>query len=171
MSVEPAWRWNSKASRWEQWAAELQTWVFDHKPLPQWYIDAEGTIPHTIFLRLWKSATDWSELHQSIFWLSLEEVQSIAEQLTLECRKYGVESPANLLMRGVDPAPSMNVTELLESGLVTQIEGCEISIMTEEPGYNPMEALFEAQKNRASQADGPRPFFQAVEQGKFTAKH
>jgi len=171
VSTEPTWRWNSNASRWEQWATELQTWVFSHKPLPQWYIAAEGTIPHSIFLRLWKNAKDWSEFHQSIFWLSLDEIQSIAEQLTLECRKYGVEPPANLPVRGVNLAPSMNVVELLELGLVTNIEGRDVSITPEDSGYDPMGALFEAQKNRASQADGPRPFFQAVEQGKFTAKH
>ena len=171
MSVEPTWRWNSKAARWEEWSAELQTWVFNHKPLPQWYIDAEGTIPYSIFLRLWKNAKDWSELHQNIFWLSLDEVQSMAEQLTVECHKYGVEPPPNLPVQSVDSSPYLDVMALLESDFVTQIEGREVSITPEDSGYDPMQALFKAQENKASQVDGPRPFFQAVEQGKFTAKH
>lgn len=171
VSIESTWRWDDKSSRWQQWDTESEAWVFNHKPLPQWYIDAEGSIPTSMFLRLWKSSNDWSELHQNIFWLSLIELQDIAEQVALECRKYGVEPPENLPVREIVSIPSMDVVELMNEGVVTPIEGREVSITPENCGYDPMQALFEAQKNKTNQVDGPRPFFQAVEQGKFTAKH
>ena len=66
------------------------------------------------------------------------------------------------------------MSEWIEEGLVTPIEGVEISTQPTEQitSYDPMQALFEAQKNHAEQGlSDSRPFFQTVEQGKFTAKH
>ena len=67
----------------------------------------------------------------------------------------------------------MPVSDWMAEGLVTPIEGVEISDQSLEQttSYDPMQALFDAQKNRAEQGlSESRPFFQTVEQ-KFTAKH
>ena len=98
--------------------------------------------------------------------------EMLAEQLTFECRRCGVEPPE---MLSSDPIqPTMPVLDWIEEGLVTPIEGAEISAQSSDQttAYDPMQALFDAQKNRSEQGlSESRPFFQTVEQGKFTAKH
>jgi hypothetical protein len=146
--------------------------VANHKPLPQWFIEAEGTIPASTFLRLWKEAIYWNDLQQHLFWLSLSDVQLLAEQLAFECRRCGVEPPEMLPFDAV--RFNVPVSEWLKEGLVESIEGVEVSSFYSEqmPTYDPMQALFEAQKNRPEKGlSESRPFFQTVEQGKFTAKH
>ena len=34
---------------WLQWNTESKTWLVNHKPLPQWFIDTSGTIPPSFF--------------------------------------------------------------------------------------------------------------------------
>ena len=166
------WRWDTTRSTWLQWSEESKSWVANHKPLPQWFLEASGTIPASIFLRLWKQASSWSELHQHLFWLSLPELQLLAEQLAFECRRCGVESPQMLSSDVVQT--TIPISEWLQEGLVSRIEGVEVSTHSSEhvTTYDPMQALFEAQKKRNEQGlSESRPFFQTVEQGKFTAKH
>lgn len=166
------WRWDPKRSTWLQWSEIAKSWVANHKPLPQWFIEADGTIPASVFLRLWNQASSWSDLHQHLFWLSLPELQLLAEQLAFECRRCGVESPEMLSSDVIQT--TIPVSEWLEEGLVSRIEGAEISTHASEhmTTYDPMQALFEAQKKRNEQGlSESRPFFQTVEQGKFTAKH
>lgn len=166
------WRWDSMRSTWLQWNKESKTWVVNHKPLPQWFIDANGMIPASLLLRLWQGATSFSDLHKHIFWLSKLEVHQLLDHLTTECHRYGVEPPAPLSLD--DMVGKMPVSEWLEQGLVVPIEHPEASVSSDDPEstYDPMQALFEAQKKRSDQGLlESRPFFQTMEQGKFTAKH
>ena len=166
------WRWDTSRSIWLQWSESSNSWMHNHKPLPKWFVEHNGTIPGSVFLRLWKEATSWNELHQHIFWVSISELKLLAEQLALECRRCGVEPPEMLTAEVV--TTTIPVSEWLEEGLVDRIEGVEVSIHSSDQrdSYDPMQALFEAQKKRVQQGlPESRPFFQTVEQGKFTAKH
>lgn len=166
------WTWDASRSIWLQWSESSNSWVSNHKPLPRWFIDNGGTIPASIFLRLWKDATSWDDLHQQIFWLSVSELKRLAEQLTFECRRCGVEPPEMLSSEAMQTP--MPVLDWVEEGLVTPIDGAEISTQSSDQAaaYDPMQALFDAQKNRSKEGlSESRPFFQTVEQGKFTAKH
>ena len=171
-TTSAVWQWDATRSIWLQWNEAFGFWVVNHKPLPDWFIQSSGTIPASIFLRLWKQSTSWDELHQQVFWLSVSELKRLAEQLAFECRRCGVEPPEMF------PSEVLSVTipvsDWIEEGLVTPIEGVEVSTPSAEQttSYDPMQALFDAQKNRAEQGlTDSRPFFQTVEQGKFTAKH
>lgn len=171
-SPESEWRWDSSRSIWLQWNESSASWVINHKPLPRWFIDNNGTIPASMFLRLWAKSVSWDELQQQIFWLSVPELQLLAERLTLECRQCGVKPPDMLPTTTVQT--TLPVSEWLEEGLVTRIEGAEVStqVSDQTTPYDPMQALFDAQKNRSEKGlTDSRPFFQTVEQGKFTAKH
>ena len=174
LSIDPQdeWRWDSVRSLWLQWHTESKTWVANHKPLPQWFVDASGMIPASLLLQLWKEATSFSELHKHVFWLSKVELQQFLDHLTTECQRYGVEPPSPFSVD--DKIGSLVVNEWLEQGLVVPIVQGEISQSSDdsESTYDPMQALFEAQKKRLDQGlPESRPFFQTVEQGKFTAKH
>ena len=166
------WRWDASRSIWLQWSESSNSWMSTHKPLPKWFVEHNGTIPSTVFLRLWKEAASWDELHMEIFWVSISELKLLAEQLAIECRRCGVEPPE--MLSSEERLSSIPVSEWLEEGLVSRIEGVEVSTHSSEQTtpYDPMQALFEAQKKRSSQGlPASRPFFQTVEQGKFTAKH
>ena len=166
------WRWDSTRSVWLQWHVESKTWVVNHKSLPQWYIEANGTIPASVLLNLWKEVTSFNALHQQIFWLSKLELQQHLDHLVTECQRYGVEPPPPLsLDNAIVDVP---VSEWMEQGLVVPIERtvASMSSTNSDSTYDPMQALFEAQKKRSDQGlSESRPFFQTVEQGKFTAKH
>ena len=166
------WRWDPSRSIWLQWNESSSSWMHNHKPLPKWFVDHNGTIPSAVFLRLWKEAASWDELHMEIFWVSISELKGVAEQLAIECRRCGVEPPEMLSSEGRHA--TIPVSEWLEEGLVSRIEGVEVSIhsLEQTTPYDPMQALFEAQKKRSSPGLAEsRLFFQTVEQGKFTAKH
>ena len=166
------WRWDPSRSIWLQWSESSNSWLHTHKPLPKWFVEHNGTIPGSVFLRLWKEAASWDELHMEIFWVSIAELKLLAEQLAIECRRCGVEPPE--MLSSEERQVSIPVSEWLEEGLVSRIEGVEASIPSseQETPYDPMQALFEAQKKRSRQGlPESRPFFQTVEQGKFTAKH
>ena len=166
------WLWDSTHAHWYQWDAESKIWVRNHKALPQWFIDAGGEIPASMLLHLWKEAKCFTELHQQIFWLSEFELQQRLDHLTTECKRFGVEPPSPLSFD--DRMSNIPIAEWLEQGLVIPIQRVENSLSSDESesAYDPMQALFEAQKKRSDQGlPESRPFFQTVEQGKFTAKH
>ena len=118
LSIDPQdeWRWDSVRSLWLQWHTESKTWVANHKPLPQCFVDANGMIPASLLLQLWKEATSFSELHKHVFWLSKVELQQFLEHLTTECQRYGVKPPSPFSVD--DKIGSLVVNEWLEQGLV-----------------------------------------------------
>ena len=100
------------------------------------------------------------------------ELQQLLEHLTFECKRFGVKAPSPL--SSDDEMENVAVSEWLEQGLVVPIERADNSLPSDDSdsAYDPMQALFEAQEKRSDQGlPESRPFFQTVEQGKFTAKH
>ena len=95
------WLWDPKRAHWLQWDAESEVWVANHKPLPQWFIDAGGEIPASILLRLWKDAKSFNDLHKELFWLSKVELKQLMEHLINECERFGVEPPSPLPFENV----------------------------------------------------------------------
>ena len=171
-ALQDEWRWDSVRSIWLQWHTESKIWFANHRPLPQWFVDNSGMIPPYVLLRLWKEATSFGELHKQLFWLSKVELQQLLDQLTIECKRFGVEAPSPLSLD--DGLENVAISEWLEQGLVVPIERVDDSLPSDdsESAYDPMQALFEAQEKRSDQGlPESRPFFQTVEQGKFTAKH
>ena len=170
--VHDEWRWDSLRSRWLQWNPESKVWVANHKPLPQWFIDAGGVISASVLFSLLKESTSFGEVHKQVFWLSKFELQELLDHLVISCKQYGVEPPSLLSLD--DKIGEIPVSEWLEQGLVVPVECAEPSVPSDNSGttYDPMQALFEAQEKRSGGGlPESRPFFQTVEQGKFTAKH
>ena len=166
------WRWDSMRSVWLQWNKKSKIWVYNHKPLPQWFIESGGVIPASLLLRLWKDAASFVELHKHVFWLPKSELQQLLDHLATECQRHGVEPPVPLPLG--DMGLDIPISEWLDQGLVVPMEHTDASLILDESEstYDPMQALFEAQKKRSDQGlPESRPFFQTVEQGKFTAKH
>ena len=167
-----AWSWDSQRSLWLQWSPKSEAWVVNHKPLPQWFIDADGKILASELLRLWKEASSFNDLHQQVFWVPKSELLQLLDHLNLQCQYYGVEAPPQLPMDNL--AESLPVSEWLDDGLVEAVKPNDTptSSVEESAKYDPMQALFEAQKRRLTQGlTDSRPSFQTLEQGKFTAKH
>ena len=164
MSVQ--WRWDSGRTLWQRWCPEVEQWVSEHRSLPQWFIDAGGVVSSRRFIELWVQSSSWNELHQALFWWSADELQAKMDDLTDKLLKMGIQPPPMLSVS--TSSNESDIESLMEEGVLSSLDGQPVN---SEGGYDPMQAIFQAQSKRQEQLSGSRPQFQTLEQGKFTARH
>lgn len=171
ISSESEWHWDVRRSIWLRRDRDTLQLIPDHRPLPEWFVNEAGTISMEMFLRLWNESSSFSELHQQLFWLSFAELQDFSRDILSQLHENGLMPSRQLAVESIDEAE--NIRHLIDSGLLMTVPDSSESVYdVGEREYDPMRALFEAQESRGQDlTDTNRPFFQSVEQGKFTAKH
>ena len=177
MASKVKWQWSPDAMRWEFWDSKAKCWLPDHPKLPQWFVDAGGTVTLTTFLKIWMESSDWHSLHQKLFWMHSDELNDWMLKIHGICVRNGWEAPE------IFECPSPPVAmDWVSEGLVavagsTDVDTNELGIeqpavcteaVTAESVYDPMQALLRAQSQRFEE---PRPMFQTVEGGRFRARH
>ena len=70
-------------------------------------------------MSLWKEATSFGKAAQTTVWLSNLELQQLLDNLTFECKRFGVKAPSPL--SSDDEMENVAVSEWLEQGLVVRL--------------------------------------------------
>ena len=167
MSSAQQWRWNSVALVWQCFDEKEQLWYAEHRPLPDWFLEAQGHISFGKFIEIWQQAINLNDVKKELFWMDLDEIEHLRSLVSATLDRKGLKPLQELSIVQMSLLTESEINDLVSKSLLEKEEFYE----QEGDVYDPVKALLRAQSQKE---DSGTPHIQTMEIGgkyRFQVKH
>lgn len=161
------WRWNQEILQWEIYDKSRRVWIFEHHPLPKWFLADEAIVHPKRFIVIWQKAESFSEVKQELFWWSIEEIQQFALEINQFLRQKDIEPLREHVLPEKEWISQKDLDELISASVLKKEEYAQDS----SDSYDPMKALLQAQKNRTTSEMSSIETMEVTGRYRFQVRH
>ena len=169
--------WFAQEMVWKTRHDTTNEWVEYLPELPSWA--PEGFVSAVKFIRIWANATSLNDVKKQLFWLSLDDLQSKKQKISVFLAEQGYQPLADLQVEDEVLLNEVQLEDLLEEGLIHKAEAGDVSEDSNQEEdseddrevYDPIQAMLNAEPHHQA---SERSLIQTMEVGggfRFRAKH
>ena len=158
---------------WKFFDQESQRWWPENPSLPQWFIDDGGELRVDRFVRIWQAATSFSDVKKQLFWMSSSELMECKHGIDQRLRERGYASLIEHSLERIDQEGAVYEQLASEGILSERSSDAENALSSQEQGYDPVAALFQAQDQLRTKDGGVlKPHIETLEGAmRFRIRH